>query len=81
LALESDSCESQSLIGALGAIVPETLTMAVVGFEDLQRTFNGNFRNFVVFLRRTLVSLLGILTFEWFAINRLIRERRKANRC
>src|SRR5262245_13620163 len=77
--LKSDRLRVTILIFALSAVVPVTLTMAVFAFEDLQRIFNGNFRPFIGILLCVLVVCLGCLTLERFAINRLIRERRRAS--
>ncbi|HEV2835171.1 MAG TPA: adenylate/guanylate cyclase domain-containing protein [Pyrinomonadaceae bacterium] len=76
--LKSDKLRVTILIWALAAVVPVSLALAVLGFEDFQRAFNGNFRSFVGILLGVLVICLGFLTLERVAIDRLIRERRTA---
>lgn len=79
--LKSDKLRVTILMGALSAVLPVTLTLAVFVYEDFQRIFHGNFKGFIVTLLGVLAICLGCLTVEWFAIARLIRERRRAYPC
>ena len=79
--LKSDRLRVTILICAFGAVLPVTLTLAVLVYEDFQRIFQGNFKGFLVALLSVLALCLGCLTFEWVAITRLIREQRKTYRC
>lgn len=76
--LKSDKLRVTILICAFGVVLPTILTLAVYGFEDFQRIFHGNFKTFLVTVLTVLTLGLGCLIFEWFAVNRLINERRGA---
>ena len=79
--LKSDKLRVTILICAFGAVLPVTLTVAVLVYEDFQRIFHGNFKSFLVVLLTTMVTCLGFLTLEWFAIDRRIRQRRRGHSC
>src|SRR5690349_24001236 len=79
--LKSDRLRVTILICAFGAVLPVTLTVAVLVYEDFQRIFHGNFKSFLVVLLTTMVTCLGFLTLEWFAIDRRIRQRRRGHSC
>jgi adenylate cyclase len=76
--LKSDKLRVTILLCAFGAVVPVTLTLAVLVYEDFQQIFHGHFKSFLITLLSVLTICLGCLTIEWFAIGRLIRERRRA---
>lgn len=79
--LKSDKLRVTILICAFGAVLPVTLTVAVLVYEDFQRIFHGSFKSFLVVLLTTMVTCLGFLTLEWFAIDRRIRQRRRGHSC
>ncbi len=76
--LKSDKMRVTILICAFGVVVPAILTLAVFGFEEFQHIFHGNFKSFLTIVLSVMILGLGCLVVEWFVINRLIEERRKA---
>ena len=76
--MKSDKMRVTILICAFGVVVPAILALAVFGFEEFQGIFHGNFKSFLTIVLGVLILGLGCLVVEWFVINRLIRERRKA---
>lgn len=76
--LKSDKLRVTILICAFGAVLPVTLVLALFRYEDFQRIFDGDFKNFLATLLIVLFLCLAFLTLEWFAINRLIAQRRRA---
>ena len=81
LALEifkSDKLRVTILIAAFGIVLPAILFLAVFAFEDFQRIFHGNFKSFLLAVLCALVAGEIFLVGEWFALGRIIKERRKA---
>jgi len=78
--LKSDKLRVTILICAVGLVSLATLTLAVFGFEDFQTVFHGRFKSFLMIVLSTMIVGLGYLIVELIVINRLIEERRKANR-
>jgi adenylate cyclase len=59
--------------------VPTILLLSVFAFEDFQRIFHGNFKNFLMIVLSVLGLGLACFTVEWLAIDRRIKEQRKAS--
>ena len=76
--LKSDKLRVSILICAFGLVLPAILMLALFSFENFQRIFHGNFKTFLVTVLSVLTVGVGCLVFEWFAVNRLINERRRA---
>jgi adenylate cyclase len=76
--LKSDRLRLTILICAFAIVVPTILTLAVFAFEDFQRIFHGSFKSFLMLVLTVLSFGLVFLIIEWIAINRLIKEHRKA---
>jgi adenylate cyclase len=76
--LKSDKLRVTILIAAFGIVLPAILFLAVFAFEDFQRIFHGNFRSFLLAVLGALVAGEIFLVGEWFALSRIIKERRKA---
>ena len=76
--LKSDRLRVTILIFAFASVLPAILVLAVFAFEDFQRIFHGNFKSFFLIILALLTLGLGWLIVEWLAINRLIKEHRKA---
>jgi adenylate cyclase len=76
--LKSDRLRVTILIAAFGVVLPAILFLAVFAFEDFQRIFHGNFKSFLLAVLGALVAGEAFLVGEWFALGRIIKERRKA---
>lgn len=76
--LKSDKLRVTILIAAFGIVLPAILFLAVFAFEDFQRIFHGNFKSFLLAVLGALVAGEIFLVLEWFALSRIIKERRKA---
>jgi adenylate cyclase len=76
--LKSDKLRVTILICALGVVLPAILTLAVFAFEDFQRVFRGNFKNFLSIVLGVLMLGLVFLIVEWFMIDRVIKGQRRA---
>ena len=77
--LKSERLRVTILICAFSAVVPVTLALAVFVYEDFQRIFHDNFKNFLTAILTAMFVCLGFLSLEWAAINRRVRERRPGN--
>ena len=75
--LKSDKLRVSILIGAFGIVLPAILFLAVFAFEDFQRIFNGHFKSFLLTVLASLIAGEAFLVAEWFALSRVIKERRK----
>src|ERR1700754_2759089 len=77
--LKSDKLRVTILICFFGVALPSILLLAVFAFEDFQRIFHGNFKIFVTIVLTVLGVGLGCFAAEWLAINRRIKQQRKAD--
>jgi adenylate cyclase len=77
--LKSDKLRVTILICAFAVMLPAILALAVFGFEDFQRIFHDDFKTFLVTILSVLTFGVGCLIFEWFTVNRLINEGRRAH--
>ncbi len=76
--LKSDKLRVTILICAFGIVLPAILILAVFAFEDFQLIFHGNFKSFLLAVLGALVAGEIFLVGEWFALRRIVTERRKA---
>jgi adenylate cyclase len=77
--LKSDKLRVTILICFFGVAVPTILLLSIFAFEDFQRIFHGNFKNFLMIVLSVLGLGLACFTVEWLAIDRRIKEQRKAS--
>jgi adenylate cyclase len=76
--LKSDRLRVTILICAFAVVLPVILLLATFAVEDFQQIFRGNFRSFLLIVLSVLFLGLCYLVLERIAINRLIRDHRKA---
>lgn len=76
--LESDKLRVTILIGVVASALLMIATLSIFAYEQLQRTFHGNFRSFQLSAVLLIGLVLACLLAERAAIIRLIRKRGRA---
>ncbi|HXQ73454.1 MAG TPA: hypothetical protein VN844_23340, partial [Pyrinomonadaceae bacterium] len=64
---KSDKLRVTILMCFFGIALPTILLLAVFAFEDFQRIFHGNFKNFLLIVLTVLGVGLGCFAVEWLA--------------
>ena len=72
--LKTDKLRVTILLWIMASVVPLMLALAVFSYEDFQRSFRGNFKTFLFTVLLVIGAAMASLIFEWFAINRRIKE-------
>ena len=75
--LKSDRLRVSILIGAIVSALVFILIMGPIFYDEFQRAFHGNFREFLIAVYVIFGANVCYLTAERFAINRLIKKQQK----
>jgi adenylate cyclase len=77
--LKSDQLRVTILIGVISSALLLLLFFTIFAFEQLQRTFHGHFKSFLLSVVIVIGTTLGCLFVERLLITRLIRKQGKAS--
>jgi adenylate cyclase len=77
--LKSDKLRVTILVGAVSSALLLLLILSVSTFEEFQRTFHGNFKEFLLVVSSVIGLTLTCLLIERAAINRKIKRQGKAS--